>query len=30
VTSIARLLGRPVDFAEVEERLAGHFSRVFA
>jgi lipoyl(octanoyl) transferase len=30
VTSIARLLGRPVDRAEVEERLAGHFSRVFA
>jgi lipoyl(octanoyl) transferase len=30
VTSIARLLGRSVDRAEVEERLAGHFSRVFA
>jgi lipoyl(octanoyl) transferase len=30
VTSLARLLGRPVDRAEVEERIASHFSRVFA
>src|SRR5512138_212544 len=30
VTSIARLLGRPVDRADVEERIAAHFSEVFA
>jgi lipoyl(octanoyl) transferase len=30
VTSLARLLGRAVDRAEVEERIAYHFSRVFA
>jgi len=30
VTSLARLLGRSVDRAEVEERIASHFSRVFA
>jgi lipoyl(octanoyl) transferase len=30
VTSLARLLGRPVDGAEVEDRIASHFSRVFA
>jgi lipoate-protein ligase B len=30
VTSLARLLGRPVDRAEVEDRIASHFSRVFA
>src|SRR5258706_15914870 len=30
VTSLSRLLGRPVDRAEVEDRIASHFSRVFA
>jgi lipoyl(octanoyl) transferase len=30
VTSLARLLGRPVDRADVEHRIASHFSRVFA
>jgi lipoyl(octanoyl) transferase len=30
VTSIARLLGRPVDRLEVEERIEAHFSEVFA
>jgi lipoyl(octanoyl) transferase len=30
VTSLARLLGRPVDRAEVEDRIAGHFCDVFA
>jgi lipoyl(octanoyl) transferase len=30
VTSLARLLGRPIDRAEVEDRIASHFSRVFA
>jgi lipoate-protein ligase B len=30
VTSLARLLGRPVDRAEVEGHIASHFSRVFA
>jgi len=30
VTSLARLLGRPVDRTEVEDRIASHFSRVFA
>ena len=30
VTSIARLLGRPVDRLEVEERIEAHFSQVFA
>ena len=30
VTSIARLLGRPVDGTDVEERIAAHFSEVFA
>jgi lipoyl(octanoyl) transferase len=30
VTSIGRLLGRPVDRTEVEERIAAHFSEVFA
>jgi lipoyl(octanoyl) transferase len=29
-TSLARLLGRSFDRAEVEERIASHFSRVFA
>ena len=29
VTSIARLLGRSVDQADVEERIAAHFSEVF-
>jgi lipoyl(octanoyl) transferase len=29
VTSLERLLGRPVDRVEVEERLAGHFRAVF-
>jgi lipoyl(octanoyl) transferase len=30
VTSLARLLGRPVDRTEVEEHIVSHFSRVFA
>ena len=30
VTSLSRLLGRPVDPAEVEERIAGHFQAVFS
>jgi lipoyl(octanoyl) transferase len=30
VTSIARLLGRPVDRLEVEARIEAHFSEVFA
>ena len=30
VTSLARLLGRPVDTAEVEERLAVQFAKVFS
>jgi lipoyl(octanoyl) transferase len=30
VTSIARLLGRPVDRVDVEARIAAHFSEVFA
>ena len=30
VTSMARLVGRPVDRAEVEARIALHFSQVFA
>jgi len=30
VTSIERLLGRPVDRTDVEERIAAHFSEVFA
>jgi lipoyl(octanoyl) transferase len=30
VTSLLRLLGRPVDIAEVEDRVATHFSSVFA
>ena len=30
VTSIARLLGRPVDCSEVEERIETHFSDVLA
>ena len=29
VTSLCRLLGRPVDQREVEERIAGHFCLVF-
>jgi len=29
VTSLARLLGRPVDLGEVEERIAAHFCAVF-
>ena len=30
VTSLARILGRPIDRAEVEDRVATHFSSVFA
>ena len=30
VTSLERLLGRPVDPPEVEDRIADHFRRVFA
>jgi lipoyl(octanoyl) transferase len=30
VTSLARLLGRTIDRAEVEDRIASHFSKVFA
>ena len=30
VTSLARLLGRPVDGVEVEDRIAAHFGGVFA
>jgi lipoyl(octanoyl) transferase len=30
VTSLARLLGRPVDRVEVEDRIAAHFGGVFA
>jgi lipoyl(octanoyl) transferase len=30
VTSLSRLLGRPIDRIEVEARIAQHFSRVFA
>ncbi len=30
VTSLCRLLGRAVDRAEVEDRIASHFSQVFA
>ena len=30
VTSLERLLGRPVDHPEVEARIANHFRRVFA
>ena len=30
VTSLARLLGRPLDRVEVEARIAQHFSQVFA
>jgi lipoyl(octanoyl) transferase len=29
VTSLARLLGRPVALAEVESRIAEHFAKVF-
>ena len=29
VTSLARLLGHPVDRVEVEDRIAGHFGEVF-
>ena len=29
VTSLARLLGRPIDTAEVENRMIEHFSKVF-
>ena len=29
VTSLARLLGRPVDTAEVEDRIIEHFANVF-
>jgi len=29
VTSIERLLGRPVELAEVADRVAGHFTNVF-
>lgn len=29
VTSLSRLLGRPVDRAEVEDRILAHFCRVF-
>ena len=29
VTSLARLLGRPVDMAEVEDRIIEHFANVF-
>jgi lipoyl(octanoyl) transferase len=30
VTSLARLLGRPVDSSDVEDRIAAHFGEVFA
>jgi lipoyl(octanoyl) transferase len=30
VTSLAQLLGRPVDRVEVEDRIVVHFSEVFA
>ena len=30
VTSLERLLGRPIDSLEVQERLAGHLSSVFS
>ena len=30
VTSLARLLGRPVDRDEVEDRIVAHFCDVFA
>src|SRR5204863_7661231 len=30
VTSLSRLLGRPIDRIEVEARIAQHFARVFA
>jgi len=30
VTSLARILGRPIDRAEAEDRVATHFSSVFA
>ena len=29
VTSLARLLGRPVDRREVEDRIVAHFCEVF-
>jgi lipoyl(octanoyl) transferase len=29
VTSLARLLGRPVPLDEVMDRLAGHFAAIF-
>ena len=30
VTSLERLLGRPIDTLDVQDRLAGHLSRVFS